>query len=379
MWRLRPAEFRRFEGLPFYATILPALRAIGGVMLTSEIAGVATAVFSVTHFHRLTLLGTLGNVAAMPFISFIVMPAGFLAVLLMPFGLDYYPLCIMGLGLEGTMAVARFVSSLGGDIVTGQMAAWVLPVSSLAFVLAILPHSRLFRVAGASLFAVTLALTILLGTARRPDMVIAETADLVGILSSNRLTINATRPASFIMDQWTRALAVKDLVKPDALPGLPLEREGARKPLTEPDEWKVEDEDAMEAAGKQVETGRFLCSGRDWCIGKLAEGLLVATFSDFASRMPHAGRPRSSSLRPSCASPHVSRARHNSSTAMRSGAAAHWQSISMRPEIAQRTEGSLQPTFRIAGALDGKDRPWLRHRYYNWRSDTYTQAFQPDQ
>lgn len=378
LWRLRPAEFRRFEGLPFYATILPALRAVGGVMLTSEIAGVATAVFSVTHFHRLTLLGTLGNVAAMPFISFIVMPAGFLAVLLMPFGLDYYPLCIMGLGLEGTMAVARFVSSLGGDIVTGQMAAWVLPASSLAFVLAILPHSRLFRVAGASIFAVTLALTILLGSARRPDMVIAETADLVGILSSNRLTINATRPASFIMDQWTRALAVKDLVKPDALPGLALEREGARKPLTEPDEWKVED--AMEAAGKQVETGRFLCSGRDWCIGKLAEGLLVATFSDFAFQDAACRQAQiviaAAFLRQPACEPGEAQLFDRNALRRRGALAIYLDASEDRPN---RTEGSLQPTFRIAGALDGKDRPWLRHRYYNWRSDTYTQAFQPDQ
>ena len=378
LWRLRPAEFRRFEGLPFYATVLPAIRAVGGVMLTSEIAGVATAIFSVTHFHRLTLLGTLGNVAAMPFISFIVMPAGFLAVLLMPFGLDSYPLRLMGLGLEGTMIVARLVSSLGGDIVTGQMAAWVLPATSLAFVFAILPHSLFLRLMGASLFAAILALTVFRGSAARPDMVVAETADLVGILSSHRLTTNTARPPSFIMDQWTRALVVRDLAKPDPLPKLALEREGARKPLTEADEWKVED--AMEAAGRQVNTGGFLCSGRDWCIGKLAEGLLVATFSDFAFQGAACRQAQiviaAAFLRqPECGQGEAQLFDRNA--LRRRGAVA----IYLKPPDMQagQTEAPQARSFQIVGALDGHDRPWLRHRYYNWRSNSYGEAFQPDQ
>ena len=384
LWRLRPMEFRRFSGIPLYANVLPAIRAVGGVMLTSEIAGVATAIFSVTHFQRLTLLGTLGNVAAMPFISFIVMPAGFLAVLLMPFGLDYYPLRIMGLGLECTMAVARSVSSLGGDIVTGQMASWVLPSTSLALVLTILPHSRLFRLAGACLFAATLVLTVSFGAARRPDMVVSETADIVGLLSLDKLTTNTARPSTFVMDQWTRALASREIVKPDTVPKLALEREGARKPLTEADEWKVED--AMEAAGKTVEPGRFLCSGRDWCIGKLADGLLIATFSDFAFQGPACRQAQiviaASFLRePTCGAGEGELFDRNA--LRRRGALAIYleKAAGKPPDTGSSSNSSdqpLPPAYRIVGALDGQDRPWLRHRYYNWRSNSYGEAYQPD-
>ncbi len=379
LWRLRPLELRRFSGLPFYATVLPAVRAVGGVMLTSEIAGVATAIFSVTHFHRLTLLGTLGNVAAMPFISFIVMPAGFIAVLLMPFGLDYYPLRVMGLGLDGTMAVARLVSSIGGDIVTGQMARWVLPSASLAFVLAILPHSRLFRLAGASLFAVTLGLIVALGAAKRPDMVIAETGDLVGLLRSHRLATNSARPSTFIMDQWTRALVASETLKPTMLPRLALERQGVRKPLTEADEWKVED--AMEAAAATVEPGRFLCSGRDWCIGKLTEGLLVATLSDFAFQGPACRQAQiviaAAFLRdPSCGQGEAQIFDRNA--LRRRGALAIYLDAPARTP-AELQQSAHSPPYRVVGALDGYDRPWLRHRYYNWRSNSYIDAYQPDQ
>ncbi|MCD2171449.1 ComEC/Rec2 family competence protein [Rhizobium sp. C4] len=379
LWKLRPTEFRRLSGLPFYAAVLPAIRAVGGVMLTSEIAGIATAVFSVTHFHRLTLLGTLGNVAAMPFITFIVMPAGFLAVLLMPFGLDYYPLIIMGLGLQGTMAVARFVSSLGGDIVTGQMAPWVLPAASLAFVLAILPHSRLFRLVGASLFTATLALIVAFGSAKRPDMVIAETADLVGIRSSHVLATNTARPPSFIMDQWTRALVVKEVASPDPAAKLVLEREGPRKPLTEADEWKVED--AMEAAGKSVPTGTFVCSGRDWCMGKLADGLLIATFTDFAFQGAACRQAQiviaAAFLRqPECGQGEAQIFDRNA-LRRRGALALYLEPASNEPS--ETSNAGASPAFRIIGALDGRDRPWLRHHFYNWRSNSYGEAYHADQ
>ncbi len=161
-----------------YATILPALRAIGGVMLTSEIAGVATAVFSVTHFHRLTLLGTLGNVAAMPFISFIVMPAGFLAVLLMAVRARLLSVVHHGQGLEGTMAVARFVSSLAA---TSSRDRWPRGFCRSQ---ALPSCSPFFRTAGSFVWRGQ----PLCGDAcadnppwhgKAPDMVIAETADLV--------------------------------------------------------------------------------------------------------------------------------------------------------------------------------------------------------
>lgn len=381
LWRLRPMELRRFSGLPLYATVLPVIRAIGGVMLTSEIAGVATAIFSVTHFQRLTLLGTLGNVAAMPFISFIVMPAGFLAVLLMPFGLDYYPLRIMGLGLECTMTVARFVASLGGDIVTGQMAGWVLPSASLAFVLTILPRSSLFRLIGAGLFTICLVLTVTMGGARRPDMVVAEGADLVGVLTQDRLTTNRARPASFVMDQWTRALASREIAKPDAVPKLALEREGARKPLTEADEWKVED--AMEAAGKSVATGGFLCSGRDWCIGKLTDGLLIATFSDFAFQAAACRQAQiviaASFLRePRCGTGEGQLFDRNA-LRQRGALAIYLEKPAAKPldnkDALRPPEQVPIPAYKVVGALDRQDRPWLRHRYYNWRSNSYGDAY----
>lgn len=380
LWRLRPIELRRLSGLPHYKLVLPAVRSVGAVMLTSQIAGLATAIFSVAHFHRLTLLGMLGNVAAMPFISIVVMPAGFLSVILMPLGLDWLPLQVMGLGLRATLAVARFVSGLGGDIVTGQMDGWVLPVVSAAFILAILPHSRLFRSLGAVLFAGSLVAVILLGRPPRPDMVVAETADLTGIVTGNRLVANTARPSSFIMDQWVRALALRGVGPPEKETPLVLARPGPKTMLTDADAWKVED--AMEAAGQKVAPGGFLCAGRDWCIGKLANGILVATFSDVAFQDAACRQSAiaivSRYLRSPTCGPGEALLFDRNALRQRGALAIYISHQAAEPGSSIPSIDDRRP-FRIVGALDGRNRPWLRHRYYDWRSNSYDAPAARDQ
>ncbi len=212
-------------------------------------------------------------------------------------------------------------------------------------------------------------------------MVVAEGADLVGVLTQDRLTTNRARPASFVMDQWTRALASREIGKPDTVPKLALQREGARKPLTEADEWKVED--AMEAAGKSVATGGFLCSGRDWCIGKLTDGLLIATFSDFAFQGAACRQAQiviaASFLRePRCGTGEGQLFDRNA-LRQRGALAIYLEKPAAKPpdnKDALRPPEQLPiPAYKVVGALDGQDRPWLRHRYYNWRSNSYGDAY----
>ncbi|MCE2918944.1 MAG: ComEC/Rec2 family competence protein, partial [Roseomonas sp.] len=55
-----------------------------GLMMTSVLAGAATAPFGLAHFGRLQWYGVAANAVAVPLTSFIIMPAGMLAALLMP-------------------------------------------------------------------------------------------------------------------------------------------------------------------------------------------------------------------------------------------------------------------------------------------------------
>lgn len=91
--------------------------AVAGLALTSIIAGLATAPFGAHHFQRLAPYGLLSNLAAMPAISFLVMPFGLIGVLLLPFGLDGLAWPVMGLGIDIMDRVSDWVAALPGSSV----------------------------------------------------------------------------------------------------------------------------------------------------------------------------------------------------------------------------------------------------------------------
>ncbi|HEY1962600.1 MAG TPA: ComEC/Rec2 family competence protein [Rhizomicrobium sp.] len=107
---------------------LPTVRRyLRGIATTSFVGSIATAPFAAFHFDRATHFAVIGNLGAMPIMGFVTMPAAALALFLMPFGLDEYPLRVMGRGIELMLTVGRWVSDLPGSV--SFVSAW--PVSAL--------------------------------------------------------------------------------------------------------------------------------------------------------------------------------------------------------------------------------------------------------
>src|SRR5438270_13685620 len=69
------------------------------LLLASLIAGLATTPYAAFHFHRIAPYGVLANLAAMPVVSAVVMPAGLLGLVAMPFGFGRLFWAIMGVGI----------------------------------------------------------------------------------------------------------------------------------------------------------------------------------------------------------------------------------------------------------------------------------------
>lgn len=100
---------------------------VGGILLTTLIAGSATAFFTVYHFNRYATFSLLGNLLAVPIVGFWVMPAMLLALVLLPFGLDGFGWWLMGEGIAVVDRVAQTVSTLPGAAI--DMPA--MPISAL--------------------------------------------------------------------------------------------------------------------------------------------------------------------------------------------------------------------------------------------------------
>jgi competence protein ComEC len=176
-------------------------REIMTLALASLVAGLATTPYAAFHFHRVTPYGVLANLAAMPVVSAVVMPAGLLGLLAMPFGLDGVFWWLMGVGIDWMIAVTRWVADLPGAI--GRMAAFgtgPLIAASLGIILLGLLRTPL-RWSGAVVLSVAWALAL-----PQPDILISADGHNVGVRGKDgRLHLMRTAKDNFLLKEWLAA------------------------------------------------------------------------------------------------------------------------------------------------------------------------------
>jgi competence protein ComEC len=179
-----------------------AARMVAAAAATSLIAGLATAPFAAYHFNRFSDYGVPANVMVMPLVSFAIMPAGVLALLLMPFGLEAIPLAVMGEGIEAMLAVAHWVSSWPG----ATQAVGAMRIESLALITAgglwMAVWQASWRLLGIGLVAAGMATAAL---TTQPDVLIAADGDNVAIRGSDgQLHLLSSRRGRFDAEIWLR-------------------------------------------------------------------------------------------------------------------------------------------------------------------------------
>src|SRR6202012_264327 len=168
--------------------------------LASLVAGLATTPYAAFHFHRITPYGLLANLAAMPVVSAVVMPAGMLGLVAMPFGLDGVFWWLMGIGIDWMIAVTQWVAGLPGAV--GRMASFgigPLIAASAGIVLLGLLRTPL-RWSG----AVVLGLAVIWALAvPQPDILISGDGHNVGVRGKDgRLHLMRTAKDAFLLKEW---------------------------------------------------------------------------------------------------------------------------------------------------------------------------------
>lgn len=175
-------------------------RFFGSMALTSLIAGLATAAFAAYHFQQTAPLGVLGNIAALPLVGFVVLPMCFLAVLVMPFGLEGAFLKAMEWGVDVILRVAENVARWSAPLSATPLlgpATLVICLGALAW-LAIVP-TRL-RFAGV---LVSIPLVILFGVDRSPDILVADSSQAVAVRGVTGMGLISGRSPSFAVSAWS--------------------------------------------------------------------------------------------------------------------------------------------------------------------------------
>lgn len=193
------AVFSALRNLPRERQLPKWLSPILAVVVSSSVAGFATAPIGMAHFNQMSHFGLIANLAAVPVMGLVVMPSAVLAVVLMPLGLDWIGLWLMSLGVDWIMLVTHEVADWDGAV--GQVPApspMVLPVLALGMLWVMLWRGHL-RWAGLIPVAVSVLLWF---QSDRPYILIADNGGLVGVMTDGGRALSKAKGGGFLARTW---------------------------------------------------------------------------------------------------------------------------------------------------------------------------------
>ncbi|MGE5518015.1 MAG: ComEC/Rec2 family competence protein [Bacteroidota bacterium] len=172
---------------------------VAGVVLSTLVAGTATAIYGAYHFNRFAVWSVVANALAVP-LSGLAMPFAALGLLLMPLGLDQWAWVPMGWAVSGVNRVANVVAHWPAAAVTLP----VLPLWGMGcFTLGgcwLLLWRRRWRLWGLLPMAVGLAS---MGFDRPPDVLVDGRGYAMGVRTAEgALLVN--RGGRIIRETWSR-------------------------------------------------------------------------------------------------------------------------------------------------------------------------------
>jgi competence protein ComEC len=169
------------------------------LVLSSLVAGFATAPYAGAHFNRFAAYGLLANLLAGPAMGILIMPGAVILALGAPLGIAQPALFLVELGCRWTLLVADHVAALDGaawGVVTPPSA--VLPLLTLGGLFVILWRGRA-RWAGLGPLMVAF---ILWGGAERPALLVAPSGGVMGVLGPEGRAVSRPTGDAFVVEGW---------------------------------------------------------------------------------------------------------------------------------------------------------------------------------
>ena len=170
------------------------------MLAASLVATLATTPFAIYHFDRAASYSLLANLLAEPIVAFVIMPSAAAAVVMMPFGLEAWPLQSMGWGVHQITAIAHWVAALPGA--STLIRAW--PLGALLGIVFGGLWIALWRRSWRWLGLVPIAASfVVIQFSTRPDVFIARDGQSAAVRAADgTLVILGARPDEYTTEQW---------------------------------------------------------------------------------------------------------------------------------------------------------------------------------
>lgn len=174
-------------------------RGFAMLVLSSGVAGLATAPFGAAHFNQMAQYGLIANLISVPVMGLIVMPGAIIAALLSFIGLEAIGLEIMRWGLAWILGVA--------DVVTAQQGAVRLIPAPPEVVLPLISIAGaalcLWQGVGRLIGLIPLAAAFWIWYhAERPPVLISQTGALIGVMGPEGRALNKPKGDGFASGSW---------------------------------------------------------------------------------------------------------------------------------------------------------------------------------
>ena len=175
------------------------VRIVFSVVLSSAVAGFATAPFAAAHFNQIAHFGLLANVLSVPLMGVVVMLAAVLAVCLAPLWLWGVGLWFVDQGLQWILFVARKVASIEGGV--GHVvspSALVLPILGISLIWIALWRGRGRLVGGVGVFFAF----FLRAQTIRTIVLVADSGASIGLKGADGRTLSSAKGSGFVAGVW---------------------------------------------------------------------------------------------------------------------------------------------------------------------------------
>jgi competence protein ComEC len=196
--------------------VYKSARHLWAVAMASVIAGAATAPFAFHHFGQYAVYGLFANMLVVPLTSFVIMPAGVVALLMMPFGLEHWPLVVMAEGIRGMMWVSDKTTALPFSTLNLPHMGMIPLILMVFGGLWICLWDARIRLAG--IIPIFIGI-ILYSMQQLPNVVLDERGKLFAVRDPEiGMLVPARTYARYARQYWAKALGISAIVRFDELP-----------------------------------------------------------------------------------------------------------------------------------------------------------------
>ncbi|WP_142417083.1 ComEC/Rec2 family competence protein [Bartonella massiliensis] len=212
-WWSGRSFFRKRKTAPSYVEggmINFTFLSILSICVSSFIAGSASGIYAAYHFSNTASLSILSNAFALPIISILVIPFGLMAVLAMLGGFEWFPLQIMGFGIDLVIKIAQTIKAISPDLNPGFMPSSALVLLSIGLV-GLTFCKTLIRL----FFSLFILAGMFICVMHSPiQLIIADNMRLVGVIHDKKLYTDRYHISKFTTSIWKKSFRLNETIKP---------------------------------------------------------------------------------------------------------------------------------------------------------------------